>query len=156
MKRRNYLQAISSSSELSMIDTTDRAVTVPHQGLIRVGVDGSGPSEAALCWAARQVRLTGARLLTVLVWEYPASLGWAPPFPPAFDPERDARNALAATVDKAFGADRRVETEPLVVEGRSAPELLEAGSRPAGRRLSRTQRINRHAAWLGELAVSQP
>jgi hypothetical protein len=42
---------------------------------IVVGVDGSGPSRAALIWAARHAALTGAVVEAVIAWEHPAGNG---------------------------------------------------------------------------------
>ena len=62
--------------------------------MIVVGVDGSEASKRALRWAADQARLVGAELKVVTTWEYPPTLGWAPPYPSDFDPDEDARQAL--------------------------------------------------------------
>lgn len=47
-----------------------------NQGRIVVGVDGSEPSRAALRWALRQARLTGAAVEAMIGWEVPATYGW--------------------------------------------------------------------------------
>jgi len=39
-----------------------------RSGRIVVGVDGSAASADALCWGARQARLTGATLEAVTAW----------------------------------------------------------------------------------------
>jgi nucleotide-binding universal stress UspA family protein len=43
---------------------------------IVVGVDGSEPSLAALRWAIRQAKLTGACVDAVAAWRYPTGYGW--------------------------------------------------------------------------------
>ena len=45
-----------------------------------------------------QAKLTGATLKVVTTWEYPPTLGWAPPYPSDFDPNEDARKAQHETV----------------------------------------------------------
>jgi nucleotide-binding universal stress UspA family protein len=109
--------------------------------VIVVGVDGSEPSKRALRWAADQAKLTGARLNVVTTWEFPPTFGWAPPYPPDFDPDRDARKALQETVEEVLGTDAGVVVDLTVVEGHPAPvltetaqgaELLVVGSRGHG------------------------
>ena len=57
--------------------------TEPEAGRrIVVGVDGSAPSKAALAWAARQARLTGATVEAIIAWEYPATYGYTMPAAP--------------------------------------------------------------------------
>jgi nucleotide-binding universal stress UspA family protein len=108
-----------------MTYTPGHQATDEHRGRIVVGVDGSRPSKEALRWAARQAQLTGARLLAVLVWEY-TNVGWTPPYPPEFDPQQDARNALDAAIDTTFRENRPVEIEPVAIGGPPAFELLKA------------------------------
>ena len=98
----------------------------PLRGLIVVGVDGAEPSKEALRWAARQAQMTGAKLRSVMTWEYPTSFGWAPPYPSEFDPELDSHKALDAIVEEALGTDCPVDVESVVVEGDPATELLKA------------------------------
>ena len=50
-----------------------------HGHRIVVGVDGSVPSVAALAWAVRQARLTGAAVEAVIAWEFPAIYGYPAP-----------------------------------------------------------------------------
>ncbi len=109
-----------------MVVDLKRQGTGPLRGWIVVGVDGSESSKEALRWAARQARVTGAKVRAVMAWEYPTSFGWAPPYPTEFHPELDTRNALDATIEEVLGTDGAVEVESCVVEGRPATELLEA------------------------------
>ena len=108
---------------------------------IVVGVDGSEPSTRALQWAAGQAKLTGAQLQVVTTWEYPPTLGWAPPYPSDFDPDQDARKALTETVDRVLGPDPEVAVQLTVTEGHPAfvltdvargAQLLVVGSRGHG------------------------
>jgi nucleotide-binding universal stress UspA family protein len=94
--------------------------------LIVVGVDGSEPSRQALRWAADQAKLTGAELNVVTTWEYPPTLGWAPPYPSDFDPNQDARKALQDTVKAVLGSDPGVVVHHVVKEGHPAFVLTEA------------------------------
>ncbi len=98
---------------------------------IVVGVDGSESSKRALRWAADQAKLTGAQLKVVTTWEYPPTLGWAPPYPSDFDPEQDARKALQETVDSVLGADPGVAVEISVTEGHPAYVLVQAAGEAA-------------------------
>ena len=45
---------------------------------IVVGVDGFESSKAALRWAIRQAKLTGAVVEAVTAWHVPAGTGWVP------------------------------------------------------------------------------
>ena len=93
---------------------------------IVVGVDGSDPSKRALTWAAHQAKLTGAQLNVVTTWEYPPTLGWAPPYPSDFDPNKDATKALRDTVDAVLGSDPGMPLQLTVAEGHPAFVLTEA------------------------------
>jgi nucleotide-binding universal stress UspA family protein len=96
-----------------------------RDGRIVVGVDGSKPSKAALAWAAHQARTTGTALVAVAAWEYPTSYGWSPPWPPEYDPGRDARHMLEETVREVLGEDPDITLETEALEGHPAPVLLE-------------------------------
>jgi len=98
---------------------------------IVVGVDGSESSKNALRWAAAQAELTGAEIEVVTTWEYPPTLGWAPPYPSDFDPDEDARKALQEAVDSVLGTDPRVKVTLTVTEGHPAI-VLSTASRGAG------------------------
>jgi nucleotide-binding universal stress UspA family protein len=99
--------------------------------VIVVGVDGSESSIDALHWAAGQARLTGAPLEVVSAWEYPVTYGWSPPWPENFDPETEARVALAEIVERELGPDPGLEVRQTVVEGHPAPVLLEVAKKAA-------------------------
>jgi len=96
--------------------------------MIVVGVDGSEASKRALRWAADQAKLIGAELKVVTTWEYPPTLGWAPPYPSDFDPDADARKALSATVAEVLGADPGLVMHLTVVEGHPAYVLTETAA----------------------------
>ncbi|MEU2234908.1 universal stress protein [Streptomyces vietnamensis] len=92
-----------------------------------VGVDGSPPSYAALRWAIRQARQTGAVLDVVGVYDVPGATGWsAPPVDAAFDAEH-ATKALSEELGSVLS--RSGEVPPLeqhVVRGNPAEVLIEA------------------------------
>jgi nucleotide-binding universal stress UspA family protein len=46
--------------------------------VVVAGVDGSAESTAALSWASRYAKATGATVRAVLAWHYPAAVGVAP------------------------------------------------------------------------------
>jgi nucleotide-binding universal stress UspA family protein len=48
------------------------------QRRVVVGVDGSESSKAALTWAVRQAKLTGAVVEAVIAWKLPATFGLVP------------------------------------------------------------------------------
>jgi len=104
---------------------TGTQATSDHR--IVVGVDGSDCSLAALDWAARQAKLTGATLEAVITWEWPTTYGAAFSFLPAnYDPSADARTVLDQAL-KALGETYRdVEVRSVVVEGHPAPALVDA------------------------------
>jgi nucleotide-binding universal stress UspA family protein len=95
-------------------------------GRIVVGVDGSQSSFDALSWAARQAAMTSASLEVVTTWEWPSSYGWAVPVPEDFDPERDVRQTLEATVAPVRAAHPEVQITAQVVSGHPAPVLVDA------------------------------
>lgn len=90
---------------------------------IVVGVDGSGPSRAALRWATRQGRLTGAPVVAATAWEYPV-LSVGEVLLPPHDPESIAARMLGDTVSAAV-PDSPVEIRQQVVGGHPAQVLLD-------------------------------
>ncbi len=91
---------------------------------IVVGVDGSGPSLAALRWAVRQARLTGARVEAVAAWHYPAGDGWAETGSYE-DFEADARQVLAQALTTVGRPEPDVPVDSLVTEGYPGDVLLQ-------------------------------
>ena len=92
---------------------------------IVVGIDGSGPSLAAMEWAARQAEFTGSALETVIVWQVDISYGSATP---VADPEAEARKVLDSAVGDLQKAHPQVEIRSSVVEGIPAQVLVEASN----------------------------
>ena len=92
-------------------------------GRIVVGVDGSDPSVRALRWAARQAELTGAQLVAVTGWEFPAWAGLTAEGA-TFNPERLAAQTLTETVDRALGQEAAASVTRQTVQGSPAEALL--------------------------------
>jgi nucleotide-binding universal stress UspA family protein len=110
--------------------TSAEGTTTTRRPIV-VGVDGSESSLAALRWAVRQARLTGARLEIVSAWEWPASyLGWGTPEPPDYDPGDEARRQLDKAISAVLTPGDVIEVGRSVVEGYAAP-VLEALSKTA-------------------------
>jgi nucleotide-binding universal stress UspA family protein len=97
---------------------------------IVVGVDGSESSKAALRWAIRQAKLTGASVGAVTAWRYPTGHGLAPASGPELDFEGNARKSLAEVLGEVLGEVSGLEPEvpvhPHVAEGHAAEALLRA------------------------------
>jgi len=96
---------------------------------IVVGADGSGPSTAALAWAAHQAELTGATLVAVTAWHWPRSYGYPMPLGQGYDPETTAtgiaESAAAAVRELHPGVDIRA----VAVEGPGPRVLVEASEK---------------------------
>jgi nucleotide-binding universal stress UspA family protein len=93
---------------------------------IVVGVDGSPSAAAALRWAARQARLTDARLSVVTSWRHPRPYGYDLPDLEGWRPDEAAaqvqRDMLADVAAELASVDVRTE----LVEGDPAVSLLNA------------------------------
>jgi nucleotide-binding universal stress UspA family protein len=114
-----------------MVDTassTSSEGTASPTERIVVGVDGSDTSKEALAWAIRQARLTGAKLVALTAWSYPAGFGWTPGFPDGFDPEADAKQVLEGVISEQTGAATDLVIEQVVVESHAAKALVEASN----------------------------
>jgi nucleotide-binding universal stress UspA family protein len=94
-------------------------------GRIVVGVDGSESAQAALAWAIRQAKLTGAGLDAVVSWSIPATAAAAGPLPDSYDPAADAAAALTEAVAPARAANPDVDLRTVEVEGPAGPGLVE-------------------------------
>ena len=92
---------------------------------IVVGVDGFESSTAALRWAIRQARLTGAVVEAVTAWHIPAGTGWVSPADMP-DYQEDASAILAEAIDEMCAVDPDVQVCPRVVQGRAGPVLVDA------------------------------
>ncbi|MEV5753977.1 universal stress protein [Actinoallomurus sp. NPDC052308] len=97
-----------------------------NQDRIVVGVDGSEPSRAALRWALRQARLTGAAVDAVIGWEVPTSFGWDMAVVGADDIKAAAAKTLEATIEQEAGQRPEVPVDARVMEGNAARVLLDA------------------------------
>lgn len=107
---------------------------------IVVGVDGSVKSKAALTWAARQARLTGAVVEAVIVWEVPAISGYPVPVPDvdwgdlATQIVTDAIAEIAATAEPTeirYKVAKGNATQVLL-DASAGADLLVVGSRSHG------------------------
>ena len=105
------------------------ASSVPRDGRIVVGVDGSPISKVALRWAIDQARLTGATVDAVIAWQYPEAMhgnAWAAMLvdEPGF--RALAEKELTEAISETAGPDPDVVINPVVVEGWPAEVLLNA------------------------------
>jgi len=91
---------------------------------IVVGVDGSESSKAALRWAIRQAKLTGASVDAVSAWRYPTGYGWAPVADGEPDFETEAKRTLVEALGEVSGLEPEIPVRPLVAEGHAAEVLL--------------------------------
>jgi nucleotide-binding universal stress UspA family protein len=94
--------------------------------VIVVGADGSPSSTAALRWAGRQARATGASLRVITAWHYPSAYGLEVGLASEWRPDQEAvgvqADALKAAADEVGGL--LVETS--VIEGETARVLVKA------------------------------
>lgn len=98
-----------------------------RERLIVVGVDGSDSSKAALRWAIRQAKLTGATVEAVTAWRYPSAYGWAPvDGGGVVDIEGSAKETLTTALAEVAGLDPEVPVRPSVAEGHAAEVLVHA------------------------------
>ena len=97
-----------------------------HEKRIVVGIDGSESSKAALRWAIRQAKLTGAVVDAVLAWRYPSTYGLVPMSGSVVDLEGDARKALIECLNEVSALEPDVTVRPEVIEGHPAEVLVHA------------------------------
>jgi len=95
-----------------------------EQRRIVVGVDGFESSKAALRWAIRQAKLTGAVVEAVIAWHIPVGTGWIPT-PDMPDYQEDAFTVLAEAITEMCTVDPDVQVCPRVLEGRAGQVLVE-------------------------------
>jgi nucleotide-binding universal stress UspA family protein len=96
-----------------------------EQRRIVVGVDGFESSKAALRWAIRQAKLTGAVVEAVIAWHVPVGTGWIPTADMP-DYQEDAFTVLAEAITEMCTVDPDVQVCPRVLEGRAGQVLVEA------------------------------
>jgi nucleotide-binding universal stress UspA family protein len=92
---------------------------------IVVGVDGFESSKAALRWAIRQAKLTGAVVEAVTAWQVPVGTGWIPAADMP-DYQDDARSVLCEALTEVCAVDPDIQVCPRVVQGRAGQVLVEA------------------------------
>ena len=95
--------------------------------VVVVGVDGSDQSLVALRWAADYARATGGTLRAVTAWHCPTTYGIAPDWTD-MDFAAEAADQLNASLKQTLGDAPTIPVETSVVEGQSAPVLLDAAS----------------------------
>jgi nucleotide-binding universal stress UspA family protein len=96
------------------------------EGRIVVGVDGSAPSKAALAWAVRQAKLTGAVVEAVIAWRYPGTYGYPSPIADDANYEELAARVVTDAIAEVAGPGAPAEITSEVVEGNPAAALLAA------------------------------
>ncbi len=92
-----------------------------------VGVDGSESSKAALAWAIRQARLTGAEVLAVTAWAYRDEYGY-PVIMPPIEWEKVGTQVVAAAISEVAAGTSDVAIRYEVVKGNAAHALLAASA----------------------------
>ncbi|MFE5834676.1 universal stress protein [Streptomyces sp. NPDC056488] len=106
-----------------------------------VGVDGSPASHAALRWALRHARRTGATVHAVGAYDLPGAGGWSAPAVDVLFDEEQARRSLSEELAAVLAPDDDVPLVQHVVRGNPAQvlidesdgaELLVVGSRGRG------------------------
>jgi nucleotide-binding universal stress UspA family protein len=95
---------------------------------IVVGIDGSGPSQLALRWAADEARRRGVGLHVVSCWDYPV-LPWGIYQPPlsAEGLAQDARELAEKEIANVLGSAPDLDVSLEVVEGPPSLRLLAFG-----------------------------
>jgi nucleotide-binding universal stress UspA family protein len=96
---------------------------------IVVGVDGSVPSKAALAWAIRQARLTGAEVEAVTAWHFPIAFGYPQPVvTDVINYQELATQTLGDAIAETSRPGDPVKITPRVVEGNAAQALIDAAA----------------------------
>lgn len=95
-----------------------------QQPRIVVGVDGSESSKAALRWAIRQAKLSGAAVDAVTAWHIPQGYGLAPAPDDVFDFDSNAKAILTEALAEVSALAPEVTVRPQVAEGHAADVLL--------------------------------
>jgi nucleotide-binding universal stress UspA family protein len=99
---------------------------------IVVGVDGSPSSRAALRWAVRQAKFTGATVDAVIAWQIPLMLqnySWAPIYlEEAGDFAEGARKRIDAVISEEVAPADSPLIRSQVVHGHPAQMLLAAAA----------------------------
>ena len=109
------------------VGTTALGHGAENEHWIVVGVDGSGAAKAALAWAIRQAKLTGAAVDAVTAWDYPAAYGYPVPVLDV-DWEELATKVVTDTIAEVTGGAPEVDIRYSVVKGNAARVLIDASS----------------------------
>jgi nucleotide-binding universal stress UspA family protein len=105
--------------------TTQPAWPAEHR--IVVGVDGSKASKAALAWAIRQARLTGAAVVAVTAWPFPEGYGY-PVIMPTIDWKKVTTQVVTAAISEVAAGLPEVPTRYEVAKDNAARALLAAST----------------------------
>ena len=94
-----------------------------------VGVDGSPASAAAIAWAARYAKATGASVRAVMAWHYPTAAGPAPvgvaPAAVSAEIEQSRHEIMDKAIAATLGGPAAAEIERRVVYGHPAQVLID-------------------------------
>jgi nucleotide-binding universal stress UspA family protein len=93
---------------------------------IVVGLDGSDSSNAALAWAVKQARYTGAAVEAVTAWEFGLTYGVPPTAAFDIDYAGIAADMAADAIAGVSSPGEPVKIRSKVAEGHPAQVLLEA------------------------------
>jgi nucleotide-binding universal stress UspA family protein len=99
--------------------------TAAKPSRIVVGVDGSDSAQAALLWAVRQAKLTGARVEAVTAWHYESLSGWEP-VGIDVDFEAIAKQIMSDALSTLAGLEPDAGVTARVAEGYPVEVLLDA------------------------------
>ncbi len=88
----------------------------------------SASSKAALGWAIRQAKLTGAVVDAVIAWRYPGAYGYPGPVGDDTDYSELAAKVVTDTIAEVAGPAGPAEIRPKVMEGNPAAVLLAASA----------------------------
>src|SRR4249919_3095946 len=105
--------------------------SVPYQGPVLVGVDGSQWSNAAVRWAADEARHLDVPLHIVHAWMWPlyhVQLGPPPGAPPGAGLRAQAERVLSEAAQLARATSPGTSVETTLATGPAAAELIQSAA----------------------------
>jgi nucleotide-binding universal stress UspA family protein len=124
--RQTSRQPLARTGRLGAVRCEEAHMTedqLAAQRPIIAGVDGSKPSRAALAWAVRQAKLTGATVEAVIAWKLPATYGLVPSL------HADFPGVTVKVLTEAIaGAGNPAVIQPRVMVGHAAKVLVDASA----------------------------